>query len=71
MSAPERFSVTCYLRHPRATPEYLVHDSEEGPGQIAVFTDQALARAFVLLAGSDPKAWDAAIKAADPNRGAF
>jgi hypothetical protein len=66
-----RFGVSAYRRHPKAAPEYLVYDHGQGRCQIAVFNDETLARALVVLLDANADEWDRVISEVDPDRDLF
>jgi len=66
-----RWTVAKYRQHPRATPVFLLHDTEEPDGQVAVFQDEAIAKAVRAVLERDAAVYDECLKTADPLRGAF
>lgn len=66
-----RWTVAKYRQHPRATPVFLLHDTEEPDGQVAVFQDQGIADAVARVLNAEPAQYEAQLRHADPHRGAF
>ena len=66
-----RWTLVAYRQHPKAATTWLLHDSEEPDGQVAVFHDRAVARSVAAVLNLGADVYDAELHTVDPHRGAF
>lgn len=68
---PPRFTVTGHAPHAKAATNWLIHDIQGDPVQIASCLDRTEARAIAVLLSKHADEFNQILDRLDPHRGAF